>query len=99
MGNIFLNINNSENFDILKGKDTHLKKKALNHLKRSNSFISTNIPYFLEQNKIEIDAASKTPINRKKSLKTQNRIASSSDVFDILNDDYAISYKISLLLQ
>jgi len=88
MGNIFLNINNSENFDILKGKETQLKKKALNHLKRSNSFISTNIPYFLEQNKIGIDAANNNSINRKKSLKTQNRIASSSDVFDILNVDY-----------
>jgi len=94
MENIIKNVNQRETevFDILKGKENPLKEKALKHLKKSNSFLANSIPFFLEEINFEKDIRHNNNILRikkKKSLKMQNRVATtSSDVFDILNDDY-----------
>lgn len=88
MGSIIKNLSNNENSDILKGKETLLKEKAINHIKRSNSFIATNIPYFLEQNKNEIETTNKNIINKKKSLNIQRLNSFSTNNMDILNKDY-----------
>jgi len=81
------NINKADNFDIMKGKETPLKEKALNHLKRSNSVMATNIPYFLEIENNEKEDINKKLI-RKKSLRIPNKLNSSNDIFDIFNQDY-----------
>ncbi len=87
MSDIFENINENYDLDLLKGKHNPLKEKALNHLKRSNSFISNHNPNSFEINNQHIKDKNKQN-GGKIELNTQNRVASSSEVFDILNDEY-----------